>query len=81
VVDLGGTQAAANPLRVPLAGLPAKTVARGYDLLSLPNNRVHTAADWVLAAVLPRQTAQLCLVTPAAVPLDTATPERIAVRR
>ena len=81
VVDLGGAQAAANPLRVPLTGLPAKAVARGYHLLSLPGNRVRTAADWVLAAVLPRQTVQLGLVPPPAVPLDTATPERIVVRR
>ncbi|NED55652.1 NAD(P)/FAD-dependent oxidoreductase, partial [Micromonospora aurantiaca] len=39
VVDLGGTQAAANPLGVPLSGLPAKAVTRGYHLLSLPRNR------------------------------------------
>ena len=39
VVDLGGFQAAANPLQVPLSGLPAKTVTRGYHLLSLPGNR------------------------------------------
>jgi NADH dehydrogenase len=81
VVDLGGAQAAANPLGVPLAGLPAKAVARGYHLLSLPGNRVRTATDWMLDAVLPRQTAQLGLVPPLAIPLDTDSPERIAVRR
>jgi NADH:ubiquinone reductase (H+-translocating) len=75
VVDLGGWQAAANPLGIPLSGVVAKTVTRGYHLLSLPANRAQTAADWLLAAVLPRQTVQLGLVRSAAVPLDTATPE------
>jgi NADH:ubiquinone reductase (H+-translocating) len=72
VVDLGGFDAAANPLGIPLAGLPAKAVARGYHLLSLPGNRTRTAADWTLDAVLPRQTTQLGLVRSAAVALDTA---------
>jgi NADH dehydrogenase len=76
VVDLGGTQAAANPLGVPLAGLPAKAVASGYHLLALPGNRVRIAAEWLLDAVLPRQTVQLGLVGPPAVPLDTAAPAR-----
>ena len=61
-VDLGGTDAAANPLRVPLAGLPAKVVTRGYHLLSLPGNRIRTAADWALDAVLSRPIVQLGLV-------------------
>ena len=74
VVDLGGTQAAANPLRIPLSGLPAKTVARGYHLLSMPGNRVRTAIDWILDAVTGRQVVQLGLVRSAAVPLDTAAP-------
>jgi NADH:ubiquinone reductase (H+-translocating) len=62
LVDLGGWQAAANPLRVPLSGPPAKTVTRGYHLLSLPGNRTRTLADWALDAVVPRQTVQLGLV-------------------
>lgn len=80
VVDLGGTDAAANPLGVPLSGLPAKVVARGYHLLSLPGNRVRTAADWLLDAVLPRTAVHLSLVPPDAVPLNTASPELIASR-
>jgi NADH dehydrogenase len=75
VVDLGGTQAAANPLQVPLAGLPAKAVTRGYHLLSMPGNRVRTAAEWALDAVLPRETSELGLVRSGAVPLDTSSPE------
>lgn len=74
VVDLGGFQAAANPLRVPLSGLPAKAVTRGYHLLSLPGNRVRTAADWTTEAILPRQSVRLGLVHPSDVPLDTEKP-------
>jgi NADH:ubiquinone reductase (H+-translocating) len=71
VVDLGGTQAAANPLRIPLSGIVAKAVTRGYHLLAMPGNRARTAADWALDALLPRQSVQLGLVRSAAVPLET----------
>jgi NADH:quinone reductase (non-electrogenic) len=74
VVDLGGLQAAANPVGIPLSGLPAKVVTRGYHLLALPGNRIRTASDWLLGAALPRQVTQLGLVPSAAVRLDcTAT--------
>lgn len=75
VVDLGGLDSAANPLGVPLNGLPAKVVTRGYHLLSMPGNRVRVAADWLLDAVLPRQGVQLGLVPATAVPLDSAFPQ------
>jgi NADH dehydrogenase len=75
VVDLGGTKAAANPLGIPLHGLPAKAVTRGYHLLSLPGKRIRTATEWLLDALLPRQTVQLGLVRSPAVPLNTARPE------
>ncbi|MCW0215603.1 MAG: NAD(P)/FAD-dependent oxidoreductase [Pseudonocardia sp.] len=71
VVDLGGAEAAANPLRIPLSGLPAKVVTRGYHLATMPGNRVRTAVDWLLDAVLGRQSVQLGLVRGTAVPLDT----------
>jgi NADH dehydrogenase len=74
VVDLGGLDSAANPVGIPLAGLPAKVVTRGYHLLSMPGNRVRVAADWLLDAVLPRQGVQLGLVPATAVPLDSALP-------
>jgi NADH dehydrogenase len=74
VVDLGGTQAAANPLHIPLAGLPAKAVTRGYHLMAMPGNRVRTAMDWLADAVLGRQSVQLGLVRSANVPLDTRPP-------
>ena len=76
VVELGGKAAAANPLHVPLSGLPAKVVTRGYHLTAMPGNRVRVAADWALDAVFPRQTVQLGLVRANAVPLETAAPER-----
>ncbi|MFB7929814.1 FAD-dependent oxidoreductase [Streptomyces sp. NPDC056039] len=75
VVDLGGAKAAANPLGVPLSGIPAGAVTRGYHLAAMPGNRVRVAADWLLDAVLPRQAVQLGLVRSWSVPLDTSSPE------
>ncbi|GAA4668878.1 hypothetical protein GCM10023347_23010 [Streptomyces chumphonensis] len=80
-VDLGGMQAAANPLKVPLSGPAAGLVTRGYHLASLPGNRVRVLTDWVLNAVLPRQSVQLGLVPKVAVPLDTASPETARLPR
>lgn len=77
VVDLGGWQAAANPLHVPLSGPLARAVARGYHLLSLPANRARTATDWLFAGLGTRPVTQLGLVPATAVPLDTAAPERV----
>jgi NADH dehydrogenase len=47
VVDLGGWQAVANPLHLPLSGLPANLVTRGYHLYALPANRLRVATDWL----------------------------------
>ncbi|MBQ1016797.1 NAD(P)/FAD-dependent oxidoreductase [Micromonospora sp. D93] len=77
VVDLGGWQATANPLHVPLSGPPARAVALGYHLLSLPANRARTVADWLFTATGTRPAVQLGLVPGEAVPLDTAAPELI----
>ncbi|MEV6901596.1 FAD-dependent oxidoreductase [Amycolatopsis sp. NPDC051372] len=74
VVDLGGAQAAANPLHIPLAGWVAKLVTRGYHLLALPGNRLCAAVDWLLDALSPRQSVQLGLVQSASVPSATTTP-------
>lgn len=79
VVDLGGTEAAADPLGIRLSGLPAKAVTRGYHLLSTPANRTRIATDWVLDAVFPRQLVQLGLVRSRAVPLTAGTPEHPAL--
>ncbi|GAA3120167.1 NAD(P)/FAD-dependent oxidoreductase [Streptosporangium carneum] len=75
VVDLGGLKAAANPLGVPLSGLPAKVVTRGYHLLAVPGGRARIAGNWLLDALLPRQTVQLDLVRGQAVPLASSSPE------
>lgn len=74
-VGLGGAQAAANPLHIPLSGPIANAVSRGYHLMAMPGNRVRVATDWLLDTVLPRQAVQLGMVPPWAVPLDTASPE------
>lgn len=78
-VDLGGLQAAANPLRVPLSGPVANMVMRGYHLSAMPGNRVRVAADWLLDAVLPRQATQLGLVRSWSVPLESTSPETARV--
>ncbi len=75
VVDLGGTQAAANPLGVRLSGLPARAVTRGYHLLSIPANRIRIATDWALDVLLSRQLVQIGLVRSGTVPLNASTPE------
>ncbi|MEV6620910.1 NAD(P)/FAD-dependent oxidoreductase [Amycolatopsis sp. NPDC051106] len=75
VVDLGAGAAAANPLHIPLSGLPAKVVTRAYHLMAMPGNRVRTAVDWVLDRLTGRQTVQLGLVRSGSVPLDTDSPE------
>jgi NADH dehydrogenase len=75
VVDLGDGAAAANPLGVPLAGLPAKAVTRAYHLLSVPGGRARIGIDWLLDALMGRQIVQVGLVRAPGVPLDTASPE------
>jgi NADH dehydrogenase len=78
VVDLAGREAVANPLGLPLAGLPAKAVTRGYHLWSIPGNRIRVGSDWLLGALLPRQAVQPGLVTAASVPLDSAPAPSVA---
>jgi len=76
-VDLGGREAAANPLGATLTGLPALAVTRGYHLAALPANRARTAAAWLFAATGGRPDTQLGLVPGTAVPLDTSDPELV----
>jgi NADH dehydrogenase len=65
VADLGRTAAVARPLGLPLTGLPAKVVTKGYHLLALPAaaNRLRVGADWALNAVSRPIVAQLGLVS------------------
>jgi NADH dehydrogenase len=62
VVDLGGWQAVANPLGVPLSGAAAKIVTRSYHLYALPANRLRVATDWFNDLVEHRQFVRLGLV-------------------
>ncbi len=66
VADLGGRDAVAKPLGIPVTGLTAKAVTRAYHLYALPlaANRVRVATDWLLAAVLPVQAVQLSGIRP-----------------
>jgi NADH dehydrogenase len=74
LVDLGGRKAAANPLHIPLSGLTAKTITRGYHLYSLPGNRTRTATDWTLNTIMPPRAVQLGLVDAGRVPLECTSP-------
>jgi NADH:ubiquinone reductase (H+-translocating) len=67
VADLGGTDAVARPLGVPLTGLVAKAVTKGYHLYALPSaaNRLRVGTDWALNLVSRPIVAQLGLVDPA----------------
>jgi len=62
VVDLGGWQAVANPLHIPLSGPIAQLVTRAYHLYALPANRLRVAADWFINIIGHRQLVQLGLI-------------------
>jgi NADH dehydrogenase len=74
VVELGGLDAAASPLGVPLSGLAATAVTKGYHLLAMPGNRVRVVTDWLLDVLLPTQAVQLGLVRGEQVPLEPRQP-------
>jgi NADH dehydrogenase len=80
VADLGGTAAVARPLGVPLTGIPAKIVTKGYHLYALPAaaNRLRVAVDWAVNLISRPIAAQLGLVDPAAARLGTEEPEGAA---
>src|SRR6516162_1038798 len=62
VVDLGGWQAVANPLHVPVSGPLASFITRGYHLYALPANRLRVATDWLTDIIEHRQFVQLGLI-------------------
>jgi len=68
VIDLGGRDAAANPLHVPLSGLPAKAVTKGYHLWAMPTvtNKARVLTDWLLDLVTSNQEVRLGFVAEAA---------------
>ena len=55
VVDLGGPQAVARPLGIPLRARLAKLVTRGYHVFALPSGqrRARVVAGWLLAGHRP----------------------------
>ena len=62
VVDLGGWQAVANPLHIPLSGPLAKVLTRAYHLYALPANRLRVATDWFNDIIEHRQFVQFGLI-------------------
>jgi len=74
VLDLGGWQAVADPLRVPLSGVLAKILARGYHLFAMPTNRMRVATDWLNDVVEHRQFVRLGLVRSEHTRLSVAEP-------
>jgi NADH dehydrogenase len=66
VVDLGPGFAVANPLGIPLAGLPAKALTRAYHLFAIPRagRRGHVAVDYLTGMGRSRPVMSLGLVEP-----------------
>lgn len=85
VVDLAGTQAVADPLHIPLRGLAAKIVTRGYHLMALPSNRLRVAFDWAADLMTRRQIVHFGMVPEEGVSLadsdDAPRPEEFATDR
>lgn len=61
-MDLGGWQAVANPLHIPLSGPLAQLVTRAYHLYALPANRLRVATDWFINSIGHHQLVQLGLI-------------------
>ncbi|WP_308259456.1 NAD(P)/FAD-dependent oxidoreductase [Pseudonocardia sp. H11422] len=76
VVDLGGFQAVADPFHVPVTGVVAKAITRGYHLVALPAGRSRVAMDWLVDVWAERPLVQFGLVSETAVRLGDA--DRIA---
>ncbi|MFY9933585.1 MAG: NAD(P)/FAD-dependent oxidoreductase [Streptosporangiaceae bacterium] len=70
LVDLGGVAGAANPLKIPLSGLPANVVTRGYHLTAMAGNRLRVLTDWGVNGVTPTEATSLQVIDAQSVPLD-----------
>jgi NADH:ubiquinone reductase (H+-translocating) len=75
LVDLGGPAAAANPLHIPLSGLPASFVTRAYHLSAMSGNRLRVLSDWTLNAITSPEPTSLAVISAASVPLDVNKPQ------
>ena len=74
VVDLGGLAAAANPLKIPLSGLPASVVTRAYHVIAMAGNRARVLADWGLNVIAPAEVTSFGVIGPGSVQLDPDQP-------
>jgi NADH:ubiquinone reductase (H+-translocating) len=74
LVDLGGLAAAANPLHIPLSGLPANAITRGYHLSAMSGNRMRVLTDWTLNAITSPESTSLAVISAESVPLDVNQP-------
>jgi NADH dehydrogenase len=77
VVDLGGLAAAANPLKIPLSGLPANVVTRAYHLIAMAGNRARVLAEWGLNVIVPAEVTSFGVIGPGSVPLDPDQPRSL----
>ncbi|MEU7896271.1 FAD-dependent oxidoreductase [Nonomuraea sp. NPDC049152] len=75
-VDLGGWQAAADPLGIPLSGIAAKAATRAYRLFTIPANRRAIVHDWLVGALLPRRRAPRYLAPVSMRPLNLTQEKR-----
>jgi len=74
LVDLGGLAGAANPLHIPVSGLPANVITRGYHLAAMSGNRLRVATDWTLNGITSPELTSLATISAESVPLDVNEP-------
>jgi NADH:ubiquinone reductase (H+-translocating) len=74
LVDLGGLAAAANPLHIPLSGLPANVVTRAYHLYAMSGNQTRVLTDWTVNSITAPEPTSLAVISAASVPLDVDNP-------
>jgi NADH:ubiquinone reductase (H+-translocating) len=74
LVDLGGLSGAANPLHIPVSGLAANAITRGYHLSAMPGNRLRVQTDWILNAITSPGLTSVGVLSAESVPLDVNQP-------
>ncbi|HJZ09571.1 MAG TPA: FAD-dependent oxidoreductase, partial [Trebonia sp.] len=74
LVDLGGLAGAANPLHIPVSGLPANVITRGYHLAAMSGNRMRVLTDWILNGITSPEATSLDVISAESVPLDVDKP-------
>ena len=74
MVDLGGWQAVANPLHIPISGPLAKIVTRAYHLSAMSGNRMRVLTDWTLNGLTSPESTSLAVISAKSVPLDVNQP-------